>query len=341
VRDATCATRRSAIASDQRCRYNFRFFQAVMQVLRGIPEHATQPSVLTIGNFDGVHRGHQALLQMLVDAARSQGVPATVMTFEPHPREYFSPADAPARLASLREKLLLLAANGVDRVHVCHFDARFAAVTAQRFIDDILIRGLDVRHLIIGDDFRFGARRHGDFALLQAAGERHGFTVEAMHTVEIDGERVSSSAVREALAAGDMDHAARLLGRPYSIAGRVIIGNRLGRTIGFRTANIQMKHRKPPLSGVFAVTVEGLTARRVPGVANVGIRPTIGGGTRPLLEVHLFDWNTDCYGAHIRVHFLHKQRDEQKYASLEALTAQIARDADEARAWLKDNPIDE
>lgn len=312
-----------------------------MQVFRGIPERAAQPSVLTIGNFDGVHRGHQRLLQLLVDSARSQGVPATVLTFEPHPREYFSPAEAPARLASLREKLLLLAANGVDHVHVCRFDARFAAVTAERFIDDILIRGLAVQHLIIGDDFRFGTRRQGNFALLQTAGQRHGFGVEAMDTIQIGDERVSSSAVRDALAAGDMAHAERLLGRPYSIAGRVIAGRRIGRQLGYRTANIQMKHRKPALSGVFAVSVEGLTSSRVAGIANIGVRPTIDDNTRPLLEVHLFDWTADCYGAHLRVHFLNKQRDEAKFDSLDALTAQIANDADQARAWFAHNPIDD
>lgn len=310
-----------------------------MQVFRGIPEHAAHASVLTIGNFDGVHRGHQALLQMLTDTARALALPAVVLTFEPHPREYFAPADAPARLASLREKLLLLAASGVDRVHVCRFDARFAALTADQFIDDILVRGLGVRHLIIGDDFRFGARRQGDFALLQARGASQDFVVEAMHTLDVAGERASSSAVREALAEGDLAHAARLLGRPYSIAGRVIRGDQIGRKLGFPTANIQMKHRRPALSGVFVVSVEGLADTPVAGVANIGVRPSVTGAGKPTLEVHLFDWNRDCYDAHLRVHFLTKLRDEMKFASLDALTAQIGRDADEARAWFADNPI--
>ncbi len=312
-----------------------------MQVFRGIPERARQPSVLTIGNFDGVHLGHQALLQRLVDTARARGVAATVLTFEPHPREYFSPADAPPRLASLREKLLLLAANGVDRAHVCRFDARFAAVPAERFIEDILVRGLDVRHLIIGDDFRFGARRQGDFRLLQAAAEAHGFVVDAMHTLELGNERISSSAVRDALHAGDLARAARLLGRPYSIAGRVVAGDRIGRTLGYPTANIQMKHRKPPLSGVFAVSVEGLAPRHIAGVANVGVRPTVNDNARPSLEVHLLDWTHDCYGAHLRVHFLDKQRDEAKFESVDALSRQIARDAEQARAWFRRNPLQE
>jgi riboflavin kinase/FMN adenylyltransferase len=310
-----------------------------MQVFRGIPERADQPAVLTIGNFDGVHRGHQALLKLLTDKARALGVRAVVLTFEPHPREYFSPADAPARLASLREKLLLLAVCGVDRVHVCRFDARFAAQPASSFIDDTLMRGLGVRHLFIGDDFRFGARRQGDFAMLRAAGERHGFGVETMPTLEVEGERVSSSAVRAALSAGELDHAARLLGRPYSIAGRVTHGDKLGRQLGFPTANIQMKHRQPALTGVYAVRVEGLADAAVAGVANVGVRPTATDAGRARLEVHLLDWQQDCYGAHIRVHFLHKLRNEQKFPSLDALKAQIGRDAETARAWFAQNPV--
>ncbi len=310
-----------------------------MQVFRGIPERARHPTALTIGNFDGVHLGHQALLKLLVAKARALDVPATVMTFEPHPREYFSPSDAPARLASLREKLLWLAANEVDVVHVCRFNAAIASVPADRFIDDFLIRGLDVRHLIIGDDFCFGARRQGDFALLRAAGEAKGFGVEAMHTLELGDERISSSAVRRALACGDLARAAAHLGRPYSIAGRVIAGKQLGRTIGYPTANIQMKHRKPALSGVFAVTVEGLAERRIHGVANIGVRPTVDDGARPLLEVHLLDWNQDCYGAHLRVHFHDKQREEMRFPSLDALSEQIARDATQARDWFARNPI--
>lgn len=308
-----------------------------MQVVRGIPTQADQPAVLTIGNFDGVHRGHQALLKLLTDKARELGLPPVVLTFEPHPREYFAPADAPARLASMREKLLLLEACGVARVHVCRFDRAFAAQSANGFIDDFLVRGLAVRHLFIGDDFCFGARRQGDFAMLQEAGRRYGFGVESMPTLSIGDERVSSSAVREALAEGDLDHAARLLGRPYSIAGRVVHGDKLGRQLGFPTANIQLKHRRPALTGVFAVRVEGLGERAIDGVANIGIRPTATDIARPRLEVHLFDWNEPCYDAHLRVHFLHKLRDERKFASLDALTTQIRYDAESARAWLAQN----
>lgn len=310
-----------------------------MQVFRGILRRSLEASVLTIGNFDGVHLGHQALLRMLVTRARSLRLPAAVLTFEPHPREYFSPSDAPARLASLREKLLLLAAAGVDRVHVCRFNAALAGVSAQAFIDDLLVDGLGVRHLIIGDDFRFGSRRQGDFKLLSEVGASRGFAVEAMPTLERDTLRVSSSAVRAALAQGDLAQAARLLGRPYSIAGRVVSGRKIGRTIGFPTANIQLKHRRPALTGVFAVGVEGLGGMQVAGVANIGVRPTIALEQRPNLEVHLFDWAADCYGAHLRVHFLHKLRDEMRFESLQSLTEQIARDSEAARAWFAHNPI--
>lgn len=309
-----------------------------MQVVRGIAPLSSQASVLTIGNFDGVHLGHQALLKLLTVKARSLGLPAVVLSFEPHPREFFSPADAPARLSTLREKLLLLAAAGVDRVHICRFDARFAALSAQAFIDDILIAGLGVRHLFIGDDFHFGARRQGNFAMLAEAGRCHGFGVEAMPTLSVAGERVSSSAVRTALAEGDMRHAERLLGRPYSIAGRVIHGEKLGRSLGYPTANIQLKHRKPALSGVFAVSVEGLADHPIAGAASVGVRPTVTAAGHPTLEVHLLDWRRNCYGAHLRVHFLHKLRDQARFASLEALKAQIGRDAQAARAWFADHP---
>lgn len=309
-----------------------------MQVFRGIPERAQQACVLTIGNFDGLHRGHQALLKLLTDKASALGVPAVVLTFEPHPREYFSAHDAPARLASLREKLLLLSSCGIDRVHVCRFNARFAAQPAAAFIEDVLIRGLRVRHVFVGDDFRFGARRTGDFAMLQRAGQAHGFGVESMPTLDVGGERASSSAVRNALAAGDLAHAAQLLGRPYSIAGKIMHGDKIGRQLGFPTINIQLKHRRPPLSGVFAVGVEGLEDRWIAGVANVGVRPTATDSGQPRLEVHLLGWSGDCYGAHPRIHFLHKLREEIRFASLDALKTQIARDTDAARDWFALNP---
>ena len=310
-----------------------------MQVFRGIPKRAEHGCVLTIGNFDGVHRGHQALLAKLTEKARATGLPSAVLTFEPHPREYFTHENRPRRLTSLREKIRLLESQGVDRLYIGRFNASLAGLTAEQFIEDVLCRGLGVRHVLIGDDFRFGKGRQGDFAMLQAAGKKVGFGVESMHTVDHEGERVSSSAVRAALADGDMPHAARLLGRPYSISGRVMHGDKIGRTIGFPTANIQLKHRSPPLMGIYTVSVDGLTDRPWPGVASVGVRPTINDAGRPSLEVHLFDWNADCYDAHLRVNFLAKQRDEERYDTLEALTAQIARDAERARAYFAQNPL--
>lgn len=306
-----------------------------MRLFRTIPAQATHSRVLAIGNFDGVHLGHRALLERLAAEARRLGLPAAVMTFEPHPRELFSPDQAPARLTSLREKLALLESCGVEEVFLLHFSRKLAGLTAEEFIERGLVQGLGVRHLIIGDDFRFGKGRAGDFAMLQAAGQQHGFGVEAMHTIEINGERVSSSAVRDVLGAGDLEHAARLLGRPYSISGRVIHGNKVGRKLGFPTANIQLKRKRVALTGVFAATVSGLDKRFLPGAASLGVRPTLGQGLRPVLEVHLFDFDREIYGSHVTVHFLHKLRDEAKYDSLEALTAQIARDVQSTKAYFE------
>ena len=305
-----------------------------MRVFRGHSRPVPAPVVLAIGNFDGVHRGHAALLQRLTEIAGRSGLAPTVLTFEPHPREFFAPASAPARLTTLREKLELLAESGATQTMICPFNAGFAALSADEFIEQVLVRGCQVKHLIIGDDFRFGCGRSGDFALLQAAGQRYGFTVEAMGSVMVDGERVSSSAVRQALAAGDMERAALLLGRPYIIDGQVSHGDKIGRQLGFATANIRIRHNPLPMTGVFAVEVRGLGERPLPGVANLGIRPTVG-GTRPLLEVHLFDFNRDIYGAHISVRFVHKLRDEQRFPNFDALKAQIAADAVAARAFFK------
>lgn len=304
-----------------------------MLVFRGVPERATTSTVLTIGNFDGVHRGHRALLADLTARARALALPATVLTFEPHPRELFAPEQAPARLASLRDKVELLADCGVDRVHVCRFDHKLAALTAAQFVERILVQGLSVRHLIVGDDFRFGKGRGGDFALLQQMGQSHRFAVEAMHTVDFGGVRVSSSAVRTALASGNIEYAEKLLGRAFVIAGRVMDGKKIGRTIGFPTANIQVKRQRLPLSGVFAVTVSGIAGQPLPGAANIGVRPTVGAGMKPVLEVHVLDFDRDIYGTHVDVNFLHKLRDEAKFDSLDALKAQIARDVAAVRAF--------
>ncbi len=311
----------------------FPFSLNPMLVFRGVPERATTSTVLTIGNFDGVHLGHRALLAELKARARDLALPATVLTFEPHPRELFAPQQAPARLASLRDKLELLAECGVDRVHVCRFNHKLAALSAVQFVEQILLGGLGVRHLIIGDDFRFGKGRGGDFALLQQQGQAHGFAVEAMHTVDFGGLRVSSSAVREALALGNIEHAEELLGRAFVIAGRVMDGRKIGRTIGFPTANIQVRRQRLPLSGVFAVTVSGVDARPLPGAANIGVRPTLAEGLKPVLEVHLLDFDRDIYGKHVDVNFMHKLRAEAKFASLDELQAQISRDVADVREF--------
>ncbi|MDR1423526.1 MAG: bifunctional riboflavin kinase/FAD synthetase [Azoarcus sp.] len=309
-----------------------------MQVLRGHSNPSGQPCVLSIGNFDGLHLGHRALLRLLVDKASALGLPASVLTFEPHPREYFAPDDVPARLTSLREKLLLLADCGVERVHVQRFDASLARLSAQAFIDSVLVRGLRARHVFVGDDFRFGSGRDGNFAMLQAAGSRHGFEVESMPTLTIAGERVSSSALRQALAAGEMEHATRLLGRPYSLAGRVRHGARLGRKLGFPTLNVPFYHRRPALSGVFAAAVEGVAATRQAAVVNIGWRPSVTKTPQPQLEAHLIDWAGICYGAFVRVHLFHKLRDEICFPSLDALKTQIGRDREAARDWLTQHP---
>jgi len=306
-----------------------------MLVYRGFSQTAPSATVLTIGNFDGVHLGHRALLARLTATAAAEGLPPTVLTFEPHPREFFAPETAPARLSTLREKLELIADDGVALTYVCHFNARFAALSAEEFIERVLVRALRVRHLIIGDDFRFGAKRAGDFALLREAGASLGFRVEAMDSVTLDGERASSSAVRDALRAGDLKHAARLLGRPYSIDGRVVHGAQVGRQLGFATANIRIKHDRPPLLGVFAVEVKGVDGVALKGVANLGFRPSINQVLRPLLEVHLFDFARDIYGTHLNVRFLHKLRDELKFPNFEALKAQIASDVEAAKNYFK------
>ncbi|MDO8789982.1 MAG: bifunctional riboflavin kinase/FAD synthetase [Sulfuritalea sp.] len=310
-----------------------------MLVFRGVPERATTSTVLTIGNFDGVHLGHRALLADLKARARNLALPATVLTFEPHPRELFAPNQAPARLASLRDKVELLAECGVDRVHVCRFNRKLAALTAEQFVERILVQGLSVRHLIVGDDFRFGKGRGGDFALLQKMGQQHRFAVEAMQTVDFGGLRVSSSAVRDALAAGNIEHAEELLGRAFVIAGRVMDGKKIGRTIGFPTANIQVKRQRLPLSGVFAVTVSGVAPAPLPGAANIGVRPTVAAGMKPVLEVHILDFDGDIYGTHVDVNFLHKLRNEAKFDSLDALKAQIGRDVADVRSFFNTHSI--
>jgi riboflavin kinase/FMN adenylyltransferase len=293
------------------------------------------PHAVTIGNFDGLHLGHQAMLTRLLDVSRARGLPSCVLSFEPHPREFFAPAQAPARLSSLREKAEMLRGRGIDRLHVFRFNRTFSSLSADQFIEQVLVRTLQARYVLVGDDFRFGAKRAGDFSLLERAGQQFGFDAEFLPTVEVAGERSSSTAVRAALAAGELEHAARLLGRPYSISGRVVHGDKLGRDIGFPTANIQLKHNRPPLLGIFAVELYGLNGRPLPGVASLGVRPTVkGADAAPVLEVHLFDFNADIYNRRVRVDFLHKLRDEEKYPDLPSLVAQIGRDVDNAKRFL-------
>lgn len=301
-----------------------------MVVSHGSLQPTSGRCALTIGNFDGVHRGHRALVERVIGAARASGLQSCLLTFEPHPREFFTPDAAPPRLTRLRDKLELLAGIGVDRVHVARFDARFAALPAERFVEQVLVHGLGARRIIVGRDFRFGAKRAGDFGVLAAAGKRHGFDLEAMLDVLLEGERVSSSAVRAALQAGDLRRAERLLGHPYFITGRVAHGEKLGRRLGFPTANIPLG-RRAPLSGIFAVEVEGMG----PAVASVGRRPTVNPLERPLLEVHLFDCDGELYGRRVKVRFREKLRDEEKYDGLEALKEAIARDARQARAYFE------
>jgi len=308
-----------------------------MLILRGLYSPstqllATQPVALTIGNFDGVHLGHQALLNELRAAAQARGLQTAVVIFEPHPREFFTPQQAPTRLTSLREKLELFDSIGIDRVHVCRFNARFAQISAAGFIH-ALHEKLSARFVLIGDDFRFGSGRAGDFALMEKIGSQHGFAVQAVRSVLHNGVRISSTAVRAALAEGNTRVAQSYLGRPYSISGRVEHGNGLGKQLGFPTANIQLKHNRPPLSGIFVVQAHAEGMGVLQGVASLGVRPTVHQDGKPVLEVHLFEFAQQIYSKHIRLDFLHKLRDEEKYPDMETLTRQIALDVKNAKQW--------
>jgi riboflavin kinase/FMN adenylyltransferase len=315
-----------------------------MHVFRGLRHPGIAPAcALTIGNFDGVHRGHQAMLALLINEARHRGIPSCVLSFEPHPRDFFAaragtPGQAPRRVATLRDKLSELERCGIDQAVVIRFDARFAGQSPQAFIDDVLVDGLHVRYVLVGDDFRFGAKRAGDYAMLDAAGARQGFDVARMMSYEVHGLRVSSSAVRQSLADGDMAQAATLLGRPYSISGHVLHGRKLGRDLGTPTLNLRFGHARPAAQGIFAVRVHGLAASPLPGVASLGVRPTVEHAGRQLLEVHCLQWpealgGDGAYGRCVKVDLLHKLHDERRYPSLEALREGIARDIADARAW--------
>ena len=288
---------------------------------------------LTIGNFDGVHRGHQAVFAQLAAIAGSNHVPSAALTFEPQPREFFSGENAPARLTRFREKVQALTETPLDCVVVERFTRAFSQLSPQAFIDDVLIKALNVRHVVVGEDFHFGHRARGSFMTLEEAGQKQGFGVTRCVTFEVDGRRVSSSWVRDALADGELAKAAELLGRPYCIQGLVTHGEKRGRSIGFPTANVFLRRLTTPLSGVYAVLVHGLSDAALAGVANLGRRPTVK-GSRKLLEVHLFDFDEDIYGRHLSVEFVGKLRDERKFDSLEALKAQIVHDESAARGLL-------
>jgi riboflavin kinase/FMN adenylyltransferase len=319
-----------------------------MRILRGF-DHPDQAKAcaLTIGNFDGVHRGHQAMLALLQSEARHRNVTSCVMTFEPHPRDYFAkafkqPDLAPARIASLRDKLHELAACGVQQCIVLPFNEKFAAQSPDDFINNVLVKGLGVKYVLVGDDFRFGAKRLGDYAMLDAAGAQLGFDVARMNSYEVRGLRVSSSAVREALARGAMDEVAQLLGRPYAISGHVVHGRKLGRELQCPTLNLRFAHWKPAASGIFVVRVYGLHETPLKGVANLGIRPSLEpndvNGGRVLLETHCLDWPASLgaeggYSKIIRVELLHKLHDEMAYDGMDALQQGIHKDCEDARTW--------
>jgi riboflavin kinase/FMN adenylyltransferase len=295
--------------------------------------------VATIGSFDGVHRGHRAIIDQLLAQAQALDLPSVVMVFEPQPYEFFSGEKAPARLMRLRDKIRVLSACGVDRVFCLQFNQRLRQLSASDFIKQVLVDGLGVKSLVVGDDFRFGCDRAGDFRLLQDAGCEYGFSVYDTCTVQDGGERISSTRIRRALEAEQFEEAERLLGHPYTIRGRVVYGQQLGRTIGVPTANVRLRRYRSPLNGVFAVRLRMVGAEKtdennwLPGVANVGVRPTVGGETRPILEVHLLDFDGHLYGCEVEVCFDKKLRDEQKFPSLDALKAQIYNDIEQTRKF--------
>mgnify|MGYP001615286294 FL=1 len=308
-----------------------------MEFIRGWhnlkPRH--RGCVATIGNFDGVHLGHQAVIGQLAEKAEELGLPTQVILFEPQPQEFFHPKTAVPRLMRLREKLQALRRYSVGRVLCLRFNARFATMEPEDFIQHILVERLGVRYLVVGDDFHFGNKRRGDFDMLAAAGRQHGFQVVNMHTVAIDGERVSSTRIRAALAQADLALAEKLLGRPYRMCGRVAHGDKLGRTLGFPTANIHLHRKVTPIKGVFAVEVFGLNTEPLAGAANIGTRPTVG-GTRTLLEVHLLDFNENIYGAYVQVNFLRKLREELRFETIEELKQWINKDVEDVRAFFRD-----
>lgn len=307
--------------------------QKIIRGFHNLPKNAAG-CVATIGNFDGVHLGHQAVLSQLAMKANTLDLPAVVINFEPQPNEFFAPEHAPARLTRFREKVEALCCFSIQQLCVLRFNQQLAEMSAEQFIQRLLVDGLKVRYLVVGDDFRFGKGREGDFTMLQQAGDEFGFDVVNMHTFQLADSRVSSTRIREALNDGNLMLAETLLGRPYRMSGRVAHGDKRGRTIGFPTANIHLHRCKVPLNGVFAVQLFGIKGEPIQGVANVGVRPTVDGSTA-ILEVHLFDFSAEIYGEHVQVHFLHKIRNEQRFDSLEALKQQITDDCQQARLFFQ------
>ncbi|WP_036247879.1 bifunctional riboflavin kinase/FAD synthetase [Methylobacter sp. BBA5.1] len=309
-----------------------------MRLIRGLShlEPFENGCVLTIGNFDGLHLGHRAVINKLAARGRDLGLPVVVMIFEPQPLEYFLGKNAPSRLMRLREKVMQFLTLPVDDLLILRFNQYLANWDAEQFVADILIKKLNVRHLVVGDDFHFGKARRGNFAMLKEKGEAFGFQVEDTGSYQLDGLRISSTLIRDALGAGDLDEAERLLGRCYSVCGRVAHGDKRGRTIGYPTANIRMFRKNTPVVGVYAVTMTGIDGREFEGVANVGTRPTFDGGSKVILETHLFDFDKEIYGRYVEVHFKRKIRDEMRFRSLEELKAQIVKDVADTKKIFAD-----
>ncbi len=304
-----------------------------MRIIRGLThlEPLQNGCVLTIGNFDGLHLGHRTVIQRLAEHGKTLDLPVVVLLFEPQPLEYFLAENAPARLTRLREKVIQLLALPVDQLVVLKFNRQLADFKAERFIEHILIKKLNVKHLVIGDDFHFGKTRRGNFSMLQEAGKIFGFRVEDTRSIIQNEQRISSTLIRDALGAGDLNSAASMLGRDYSVCGRVAHGDKRGRLLGFPTANIEMFRKNTPIVGVYAVTVTGIDDNTYNGVANVGTRPTVDGSAKVILETHLFDFDRDMYGLYVDVHFKQKIRNEVRFQSLENLKSQIHLDIQEAK----------
>jgi riboflavin kinase/FMN adenylyltransferase len=309
-----------------------------MRLIRGLShiEPLKNGCVLTIGNFDGLHLGHRAVIKKLVERGTSLALPVVIMIFEPQPLEYFLGENAPSRLMCLREKVVQFSKLPIDYLLIVRFNKYFSNFDAEQFIDEVLIKKLNVKHLVIGDDFHFGKARRGNFAMLKEKGEIYGFKVEDTGSYHIDGLRISSTLIRDALLEGDLAKAERLLGHCYSVCGRVAHGDKRGRTIGYPTANIKMFRKNTPVDGVFAVTMTGIDGLEIKGVANVGTRPTIEGGSKVILETHLFDFDKEIYGRYVEVHFKQKIRDEKRFQSLDELKAQIVKDVIETKKFFAD-----